>query len=111
MNRIFLTFVPVLALSLLAGCEEDPNRHAFDGVVFKAKTSKFKDGQENFTVRVEQAGQSVEGARQAGGFEGTRYCIANYGTSKIAWSVGPNAPDEALIFEDGALILQGQCTP
>ncbi|MFK7752006.1 MAG: hypothetical protein AB8B51_05610 [Sedimentitalea sp.] len=95
----------------LAGCEEDPNRLPFDGFYFKSKTSKFKDGLDEFTVTVFEATRSLDGARQAAGFEGTRYCIANYGTSKIVWAVGPQTALDALSVSDDQVVFSGRCNP
>lgn len=102
---------PLLGLLALAACNEDPNRLPFDGIYFKSKTSKFKDGQRDFTVSVFKASQSLEGAISAGEFEGTRYCIASYGTSRINWAIGPDTPRESLVLRDDTLTLQGQCDP
>jgi len=101
-----------LAALLLAGCEEDPNLQPFDGVFFETKTSRFKDGKDQFTVTVDDAGQTIEGALAAGTFEGTRYCIANYGTSTIRWEIGPDTPREQLaLAPDGSLTVAGRCDP
>lgn len=96
----------------IAGCTAKDRRLAFDGHFFRAKSEAVdKDNRRAFVVTVQNAGQSLDGARQAGAHEATFYCIANYGNSRIKWSAGPDLPDANLIFDKDALVLRGECNP
>ncbi len=96
-----------LATLTLAACG-DP-RPAFDGVTFRASLDAAKDTPELFVVEVRDAGKSLDGARAAGRYEAVRYCIETFGNSRIDWAQGPDAEASALQFDDGDLILKGQC--
>lgn len=100
----------VLATALTA-CTPRDERVLFDGIFFRAKASKVDDDRSRFAATVFNAVQAIESAREAGRYEGTKYCIANYGTSRIEWALGPDDPEEQLQIQDGDLFLQGQCTP
>ena len=54
---------------------------------------------------------SLDGAREAGRYEAIRYCIANFGSSDIAWTEGPDAEDGTLTIANDRLLLRGTCTP
>ncbi len=96
---------------VLGACDQKKDRVAFDGVYFKAKQSKQKKGGKTFTVSVKPVSASFDGAREAGRYEGTKYCIQYYGTSEIDWIVGPDADLSQLIPVDDTLTLQGVCDP
>ena len=100
----------VIAAGLtLSACAKPGERVLFDGKYYPAKVSKGKDARENFTVTVRRANQGLPGAREAGRYEATRYCIKNFGDSKIEWSVGPDS-DQALISDGGdTVVLRGTC--
>ena len=99
----------LLALSVAAGCEERDKRVLFDGIYFKTKAQPVdkKVTLADFTVTVKKAGVSLDAAREAGGYEGIKYCIDKFGYSGIDWTVGPDA--EQLTLSDGDLILRGTC--
>ncbi|MDK3016196.1 hypothetical protein [Pseudodonghicola flavimaris] len=101
----------VLCLAMLAGCTEKDKEMTFDGVYFKTKAKAVdrKASVADFRVEVKDAGKSLDGARQAGAYEATRYCIENYGSSVIHWINGPEDAAEALVFDKGDLILRGVC--
>lgn len=81
----------------------------FDGERFRIKASKAdRDDRSMFTVFASPASKSLEGAREAAAYGGTRYCIAEYGTSLIAWAQGPD--DDPRIDGD-RLVMEGQCKP
>ncbi|MEC7257889.1 MAG: hypothetical protein VXW58_08710 [Pseudomonadota bacterium] len=100
----------ILALAL-AGCTAKEDRVTFDGLYFKTKSHKVDDDRSRFTVEVDRVSQSLDAAREAGGYEGTRYCITNFGTPRIAWAVGPETPPQALQVVKDTLIFQGECNP
>ena len=56
---------------------------------------------------VKDATQSLDAARKAGAYEGTKYCIDKYGNSRIDWVVGPDA--EQLTVSDGDVQFRGTC--
>jgi hypothetical protein len=105
--------------SLLAGtlaltaCGAGEERVTFDGLAFRASAAPVdrRADRSEFDVRVRNATQSLDGAREAGRFEGTKYCINNYGTSRIEWTVGPDTEASRLVLSNGDLALRGRCTP
>lgn len=112
----------ILVLSLVAGCSGvrdrigniggKDDRVAFDGKSFRANVKKAdRKDRANFTVTVRDARQSLNGAREAGRYEAVKYCIAEFGTSDITWSQGPDVPDAVLVFDKDTLIFVGTCTP
>ena len=81
----------------------------FDGQRFRASLDADNDARQNFIVSVRPVSASLEGAREAGRYEGTVYCVNRYGSSDIIWVVGPDSPDEALPISGDTLTLQGSC--
>ena len=114
-RRTFRTsLIPVLALALglgaLQGCaSQREGDFAFDGEFFRAKARKDGDRREIFTVNVRPVSASLAGARAAGAYEATRYCIDLYGNSEVEWLNGPDAPAEALLIDGDTLTLRGEC--
>jgi hypothetical protein len=98
-------------LAILTGCQSSEDRLAFDGFYFKAKAADIDDDRSRFTVTVFKVSQTLQGAREAGAYEATRYCIENFGTSRIAWVAPPDAPAESLTIVDDTLTFQGECNP
>ena len=116
--RATLGATVVLSLALTAGCERFKRKskateYTFDGIEFKTKAGAIeKDDRSRFQVEVRKAMQSIEGAKEAGRYAGTRYCIEQYGTSKIDWVVGgPDDENGRLSVVDGDLVMQGVCKP
>ena len=109
MGKGFAFLICAAAALGLAACNADDKRIAFDGRYFKAKAQPVdkKVTLADFTVTVKGVSASYEGARAAGGYEGTRYCIEKYGTSKIDWAVGPDT--EGLSVIDDTITLRGTC--
>ena len=107
MKTICTTFA--LTLGLLAGCTDSKNQLAFDGQYFRTKVAKVDKQRDVFTVRIRDVARSLDGAREAGRHAGTAYCVENYGSSKINWSVGPDTPPEQLQIVDNTLVFQGVC--
>lgn len=98
-----------VALTLIAGCEAEEKRIYHDGIYFRTKTDPIdkKRTLADFTVTVKDATQSLDAARKAGAYEGTKYCIDKYGNSRIDWVVGPDA--EQLTVSDGDVQFRGTC--
>ena len=84
-------------------------RQAFDGQVFRASVEFDRAAPADFVVRVQQAGRSLEGAREAGRYEATSHCIAYFGNSAAEWAVGPDSPESALVLDADTLVLTGRC--
>ncbi|WP_146344767.1 hypothetical protein [Falsiphaeobacter marinintestinus] len=116
--RILISRLPLLlaaiALAGMSACNSSMSnidRVAFDGIEFKTKAAATdkKVSRENFTVTVKRALQSLEGAKEAGRYEGIKYCIATFGSSKIVWTSGPDVENNQLVLDGDTLILQGIC--
>ncbi len=76
----------LLGVALVAGCTNREDRVLFDGNYYPGKARGEKADRRAFTASVGRAGRGIEGAQKAAVYEGTRYCIENFGTSEIAWS-------------------------
>ncbi|MEM8582075.1 MAG: hypothetical protein AAGF50_12840 [Pseudomonadota bacterium] len=100
-----------LCIAALAACgERDQQRVLFDGVYFRTKAKAVdKADRQSFVVNVPKVQRSFNGAREAGRFEGTRYCLSNYGTSEILWSIGPDTADGRLVVENNDFNFRGRC--
>ena len=94
----------------VSGCSKKSERLLFNGAYYptKARTAD-KAERTAFTVSVRRADQGLKGAREAGRHGGREYCLNNFGTSEIAWTVGPDAPDTVLVAMGGSLVLSGKC--
>lgn len=105
-------FLAAMAIAVgVSGCASKRELATrFEGQYYPAKaSSESAKNRKEFSVKVRESSKGIEGARQAAAYEATKYCIKYFGTSDIEWTVGPDAPEEA-ILQDGALILQGTCT-
>lgn len=98
-------------LTVTAGCNQKDKRTLFDGMYFKTKAAAVdrKVTLADFTVTVKDVAQSLDAARQAGGYAGTRYCIENFGSSRIDWAVGPDTEPGRLTIADNTLVFRGTC--
>lgn len=99
----------LLVCGVLAGCQGSNERIAFDGQYFRTKVRKVDGQRDVFTVTIRDVSRSLSGARAAGRYEGTSYCVGTYGSSKIDWAVGPETPPERLRIRDDTLVFQGIC--
>ena len=108
----------LIAATALSGCsgnwrasfKSNRERVTFDGYQYKAKAKQVsKEERDHFEVVVSRANQSLDGARQAGGYEAVKYCIKEYGTSKMDWVIGPET--ETIIPVDDKIRLEGYCRP
>lgn len=103
-----LALVVVCCLAA-ASCAKRQERVLFDGNFYPTKSKADKSDRANFVVTVRRVSRGIDGARMAGGHEGTRYCIENFGTSVIEWTQGPDAEDGTLQMSGGNLVLRGRC--
>lgn len=103
--------VSLLCLGTLAACgNRDDTRVLFDGVNFRTKAKPVdKSDRQNFVVNVPKVARSVNGAREAGRYEATRYCLRNFGTSEILWAIGPDTTDGRLVVENNDFNFRGTC--
>ena len=102
----------LVASTLVAGCSgtiRNVNAVKFDGHYFAGRASKSTVDPHGFSVRIRNAAKSIAGAREAARYEATIYCIEQFGTSDIIWSIGPD--DEAISLSNGSLTLAGRCDP
>ena len=99
----------VMAGVLVAGCTAREDRILFDGQYFRAKASKDRDDRRIFTATVKPVSASVEGAREAGRYEGIKYCISEYGTSDIQWVAGPDAEPQTWTLDGDTAVFKGIC--
>ncbi len=102
-----------LCLAILSGCgaKSSNNRVLFDGIYFRANARSVdkRASPADFTVTVNGVGASLDGAREAGRYEGIRFCIRNFGSSKIEWKVGPDSEPQTLRIENDKLTFAGKC--
>jgi hypothetical protein len=96
-----------LPLLLLTGCTAriNENRVAFDGVMFSTKLKVASD-KKGFEITVPRAHRSLNGAKEAGRYEATIYCVNKFGTSDITWV---SSPDESEISSSNSIYLKGRC--
>lgn len=113
MTKLARTGFALALTAAVAGCgggglwNQDPV--LFEGVEFRQKSSAVsRNDRRSFQVSVRPVSASMTGAREAGKYEGTRYCIQNFGNSDIKWQIGPNS--EVLPVENDTLTLTGRCT-
>lgn len=99
----------IVTAIVVAGCAAGRDQLRFDGEYFRTKVARVDGQRDVFTVRVRDVARSLDGAREAGRHAGISHCVENYGSSKIAWQVGPDTPPEALQIEDNTLLFQGVC--
>lgn len=97
-----------LALVLTA-CGPDDDDLLFDGKFFRTKVKSERGSRQQFIVTARPVSQSLEGAREASRHAAISYCIERYGSSDIAWLVGPDSEDADLPISDDTLTLQGTC--
>jgi len=102
----------VLAALGLLGCGQGSDEQVlFDGQAFRGSASADSDDPRRFTAEVSPVSASLEGARAAAEYEGIKYCVRQYGTSRIAWTIGPDAEAAALPLANDRLTLTGACRP
>lgn len=104
----------ICAAVVVSGCNRKKNAAnliVYDGIEFQTKAEPIdkKVTLADFYVRVEGAAISLDSARKAGRDRGYRYCIENYGTSDIEWTVGPESDPAQLQLVDGAVTFRGTC--
>ena len=110
-SQYFIMGLAMSSFLMITGCsnpfELEENKVSFDGYYFSSKLSRSKSDDRTFDLTVRRANRSLSGAREAGRYEATRFCIKNYGTSDIKWVLGPD--DQSIGLTGKVLKLSGQC--
>ena len=110
-SRCFSMGLATCSFLIIVGCsnplELEENKVSFDGYYFSSKLTRNKLDDRSFDLKVRRANRSLLGAREAGRYEATRFCIKNYGTSDIKWVLGPD--DQSIGLTGKVLKLSGQC--
>ena len=110
-NQYFIMGLAMSSFLMMTGCsnpfELEENKVSFDGYYFSSKLSRSKLDDRSFDLTVSRANRSLSGAREAGRYEATKFCIKNYGTSDIKWVLGPD--DQTIGLTGKVLKLSGQC--
>ena len=103
--------ITILLTLGLFSCGESylDNQVAFEGIKFKTDLNPAKGNDFAFNVSVKNAEQNLKGAREAGRYEATKFCIERLSTSDIEWIKGPDS--DPLPLQDGNLKLSGKCVP
>ena len=81
----------------------------FDGQRYTGSAKADRSDRSHFVASVKPVSASFDGAIEAARYEGVQHCIKYYGTSDIAWDVGPDTPREALVIEKDTLTFMGTC--
>ncbi len=117
-RRVRMGVALVGAAVLMAGCANvrdklsNNEKVTFDGFYFVSTVDRLdRKEREHFKVYVRNPQQSLEAAREAGRYEAVKYCIKEFGTSRIAWISGPDVEDGALVLEKDRLVFEGTCNP
>ena len=110
-SRYFIMGLAMSSFLMMTGCsnpfELEENKVSFDGYYFSSKLSRSKLDGRSFDLTIRRANRSLSGAREAGRYEATRFCIKNYGTSDIKWVLDPD--DHSIGLTGKVLKLSGQC--
>tara|TARA_B100001121_G_C18426469_1_gene497145 strand:+ start:308 stop:679 length:372 start_codon:yes stop_codon:yes gene_type:complete len=110
-NRYLNLGLATCSFLIVMGCsnpfELEENKVSFDGYYFSSKLSRNKSDNRSFDLKVRRANRSLLGAREAGRYEATRFCIKNFGTSDVKWILGPD--DQSIGLTGKVLKLSGQC--
>ena len=85
------------------------NQVAFEGIRFRTNLNQVKGDDFAFNVSVKNAEKNLKGAREAGRYEATKFCIERLSTSDIEWINGPDS--DPLPLQDGNLKISGKCVP
>ncbi|KIC47083.1 hypothetical protein RA28_05120 [Ruegeria sp. ANG-S4] len=103
----------LLLLTLACACtvRSASDRVLFDGKYFRASARSVdkRASPADFTVTVNGVSASLDGAREAGRYEATRFCVQNFGSSRIEWKAGPDAEPQTMRVENDKLTFSGKC--
>lgn len=97
-------------LCVLAACgENELDIVTFEGARFEGDLRSERSDRAAFVATGGPAAVSVEGAKQAAVYQVVQHCIAYLGSSDVAWVNGPDVADEALVVQEGRVVLTGRC--
>ena len=104
----------LVAATLVSACsvvQPSSEKARFDGQYFRTKVKPVdkKAAPADFTIVVNGVSASLDGAREAGRYEATKYCISKFGSSRVNWKVGPDTEPQKLPISDDKLTLAGSC--
>ncbi|WOI54895.1 hypothetical protein [Palleronia sp. LCG004] len=107
----------VLALSLVAGCDTISRFNPFTSMgqpeaplPFDARIDVAR-GSPVFAVGVQTRGAALAAWRESARYQGTRYCLARFGSSRIDWQRSDATGDWAIAaLPDGRALVRGRCT-
>ena len=106
-NHIFCALVA--GAMALTACAKPGDRVLFDGKYYPTRSKKDGDERSNFVVTVRRAEQGIAGARQAGLWEATRFCVETVGDSTITWQPGSDPEAGGGFTDGGSMTLRGSC--
>jgi hypothetical protein len=109
-GRAGLRLAAGAALLALAACGGGRTEVAFDGVSYNASAAR-GETVDRFIASARPVSAGLAGAVRAAEHAGKRYCIAQYGSSDIAWRTGPESDPAALPVAGDAVTLEGRCAP
>ncbi|KMW57840.1 hypothetical protein AIOL_002808 [Candidatus Rhodobacter oscarellae] len=81
-----------------------------NGTRFRARANVQSGDRRAVTITVTPVAADPDGAKEAGRYQATRYCLLTYGGSDTEWTIGPDQPIEELPVENDTLTLEGRCT-
>ena len=81
-----------------------------EGTRFRARASAEREDRRAFSVTVSPVAVDPDGAREAGRYQATRYCLLTFGGSDKEWIISPDLATEELPVDGDTLTLQGRCT-
>ena len=61
----------------------------------------------DFEITVLRANRSLSGAKEAGRYEATIYCVNKFGTSDIVWDLDPE--DVSEVSSSKSIFIKGRC--
>lgn len=114
-----LALIGAAAVLVLSACSgrstigSSKNRVFFDGFYFPAKVRPVdkKTQRDEFIIEMKRVTQSLNAAGEAAHFEGTRYCVEEFGSSVIEWAQDPLTTTETRVPSNDQLTFRGTCKP
>lgn len=107
-RRIAAALAALAAFSMLGGCAQN-GENDFVGSEYRSKSWPVKGDRQAFVVVVSGAGADGSAPREAARYRATQYCLGNFGTSDIDWTVGPETSSDGLRRWRGGLVFYGRC--
>ena len=65
------------------------------------------NNKKDFEITVLRANRSLSGAKEAGRYEATIYCVNKFGSSDIAWILDPE--DVSAVTSSNSIFIKGRC--